>query len=355
MIVKKNVRRFPKLFQRKKAFTIAELLITIVIVGLVSVLIIPFFISKIQDLVRAKRIENIEQKFSKATDKMLVSSGMEGYNSTESFVNELSKHLSIVQICNNNNLSSCWPTDTITLNNGKKWDISNTTTGKTLKMPSDENNEWDNTMGIITADGTCFIMSYNKKCAISQTIFPSWIGSKSSSTNCVAAIYDWNGSSKPNTFGLTTSEKNDIIPFNANGLGNECSIEVNGKCFGAFFKPTPPTISECSNLQNLGLVDNCAYNGDYFAGAVKQCGGKDNMPSIVDLHALKDELRKGDWENNTKNLGLPPEFSVWSSHEGNIGYSADYYSYFPEGNNGYSITTMDRTNRSSTYGVCIIN
>ena len=331
----------------KQGFTLAEILITLGIIGVVAVITVPTLISNVQNYVKSKRVENIEQKFSKATDKMLIASGLEDYNSTQSFVNELSKHLNIAQICDNNSLRSCWPTDTVTLNNGKEWDISKTTSGKTLKMVNDENNEWDNTMGIITADGTSFIMSYNKKCAMPQTTSPSWIGSKSSSTNCVAAIYDWNGSSKPNTFGMTTSGKNDIIPLNANGLGNACSIEVNGKCFGAFFKTTCIQLDECRELKSLGIIDSCAIGCDYFAGAAKQCGGMDNLPSISDLNALKDELKKGDWNTNTSNLGLPAQFSVWGSN----GY--DYYSFYLNG--GIPITTMDRTKRYDTLGVCLID
>ncbi len=344
-----------KITRLKNGFTLSEVLITIGIIGVVAVITIPALISNVQNYVKSKRVENIEQKFSKATDKMLIASGMEDYNSTQSFANELSKHLNIAQICDNNNLRSCWPTDTVTLNNGKEWDISKTTSGKTLKMVNDENNEWDNTIGIITADGTSFIMSYNKKCSMSQTTSPSWIGSKSSSTNCVAAIYDWNGSSKPNSFGMTTSGKNDIIPLNANGLGNACSIEVNDKCFGAFFIPSAPTFNECFKLINSGIVNKCSANDDYFAGAAKQCGGKNNMPTISDLKALKNELKKGDWENNAKNLGLPSQFSVWSSVEGNVGYSADYHSFTPNGNNGINVTTMKRTKHPEIYGVCIID
>lgn len=181
----------------KHAFTLSEVLIIIGIIGVVAVITMPALMTNVQAYVRAKRIENIEQKFSKATDKMLALDGMNNYTSTSSFVNILKKHLSIAKICSNNDLRSCWPTDKIILDNGKEWDISKTTTAKNLKMTNDENNEWDDTMGIVTADGTSIILSYNKKCNMEQTSTPSWGASKSSSTNCVAAVYDWNGEKCP--------------------------------------------------------------------------------------------------------------------------------------------------------------
>ena len=57
------------------AFTLAEVLITLGIIGIVAALTMPALITNIQDRIQQKRIENINQKLSKVTDKMAVQSG----------------------------------------------------------------------------------------------------------------------------------------------------------------------------------------------------------------------------------------------------------------------------------------
>ena len=77
----------------KVAFTLAEVLITLGIIGIVAALTLPAFISNVQGRIQAKRVENINQKLSKVTDKMAVQSGLIGYPDTMAFVQEMKKEL----------------------------------------------------------------------------------------------------------------------------------------------------------------------------------------------------------------------------------------------------------------------
>ena len=123
-------------FSRKIAFTLAEVLITIGVIGIVAAITMPTLVAKIQDHVKAKRIENIRQKLSKVTDAMSATSGINGYADTMEFVAEMNKHMKIAKICDNDNLSACWPTKEVMLNDeGKMWEISKTKKPKTLKIP----------------------------------------------------------------------------------------------------------------------------------------------------------------------------------------------------------------------------
>ena len=81
----------------KVAFTLAEVLITLGIIGIVAALTLPAFISNVQGRIQAKRVENINQKLSKVTDKMAVQSGLIGYPDTMAFVQEMKKHMSIAK------------------------------------------------------------------------------------------------------------------------------------------------------------------------------------------------------------------------------------------------------------------
>ena len=51
--------------KRKVAFTLAEVLITLGIIGVVAAITMPVLLSNVQDRVKQKRVENIKQKLSK--------------------------------------------------------------------------------------------------------------------------------------------------------------------------------------------------------------------------------------------------------------------------------------------------
>ncbi len=312
----------------KAAFTLAEVLITLGIIGVVAALTMPALITNIQDRIQQKRIENINQKLSKVTDKMAVQSGLTGYGTTMAFVQEMSKHMKIAKICDNEHLAECWPTQEVTLNDeGKTWEIAKTKNAKTLKI-SNKPEDWADTVGIITGDGTGMILSYNKKCefSVDDKGF-SYSDSKSNSLSCLAGAFDWNGSSKPNKLG-----KDVTMLAPASGLGTECAIEAGGKCFTAAFTPTPLTKAQCEAEKDKLGIKGCGLEPDYWAGAVKQCGGISKMPTADDLAKLATELYKGNPTIGStqfevaltldaakaSSMGLTDSgFSIWSSDENN--------------------------------------
>ncbi|MCD7878345.1 MAG: prepilin-type N-terminal cleavage/methylation domain-containing protein [Candidatus Gastranaerophilales bacterium] len=309
----------------KKSFTLSEVLIALVIIGVVAVITVPAVVNNVQSFVKEKRVANIRQKVSKGTDAMLASVGLTGYGSTRNFVNEFQKHFRIAKICENSDISDCWPTESVILNDeGKEWDISKTKTAKTLKMPTGETVNWDDTVGIVTLDGTSMIITYNTLCDISATDGMNWSEDSSSSNKCIAAIFDWNGKKKPNKY------TDDVLSINAGGLGSECSVELGGACFGSAFKPT--AISDCSatNRSALRIIYPCYYSNDYWAGAVEACGGVANMPTTSELQSLSSELWSGGKYDSEKaaSIGLPTSagFNVWASSEGSTGYA--YLVYF---------------------------
>ncbi len=348
----------------KAAFTLAEVLITLGIIGVVAALTMPALITNIQDRIQQKRIENINQKLSKVTDKMAVQSGLTGYGTTMAFVQEMSKHMKIAKICDNEHLAECWPTQEVTLNDeGKTWEIAKTKNAKTLKI-STNTEDWADTVGIVTGDGTGMILSYNKKCEFSVDDgglkYDNSTG-KSNSLGCLSGVFDWNGSSKPNKLG-----KDVTMLAPASGLGQACAIEVGGKCFTAAFTPTPLTRAQCTAEKDKLGIKECTYDNDYWAGAVKQCGGISKMPTADDLAKLATELygvQIGAKQSINSGLTLdtskassigftsPDEgFNVWSRDEGTYGYSADIRAFgpsytFPVANN--------RNNNVSRLAVCI--
>ena len=322
------------------------------IIGIVAALTLPAFISNVQGRIQAKRVENINQKLSKVTDKMAVQSGLIGYPDTMAFVQEMKKHMSIAKVCDNSHLSECWGTTEVDVGKDKPWEISKTKTAKTLKIGEPDN--WADTVGIVTADGTPMILSYDKNCNFDPNntgLQYNQSSGKSNSLACLSGVFDWNGGARPNKLG------DDVITIGmASGLGNNCAFEVNGTCYTAPFTPTPLTFAECEAQKDDLGIKGCYFNSDYWAGAVKQCGGVSKMPTMAQLGELasqmyvgnptigakeyKDNIQFDSNSSTAKALGLTPSFDLWSGEESssNDAYrrrfsttSSYYYGYYGYG------------------------
>ena len=329
----------------KVAFTLAEVLITLGIIGIVAALTLPAFISNVQGRIQAKRVENINQKLSKVTDKMAVQSGLIGYPDTMAFVQEMKKHMSIAKVCDNSHLSECWGTTEVDVGKDKPWEIAKTKTAKTLKIGEPDN--WADTVGIVTADGTPMILSYDKNCNFDPNnagLQYNQSSGKSNSLACLSGVFDWNGGAKPNKLG------DDVITLGmASGLGSSCAFEVGSTCYTAPFTPKPLTKAECEAEKSaLGIKECCligrCYNRDYWAGAVKQCGGVSKMPTLAQLGELASQMYVGNpsigakenkdniqYDPNSpvsKALGLTPTFYLWSGEESSSSSNHAYNRYF---------------------------
>ena len=313
----------------KAGFTLAEVLITLGIIGIVAALTLPAFISNVQGRIQAKRVENINQKLSKVTDKMAVQSGLIGYPDTMAFVQEMKKHMSIAKVCDNSHLSECWGTTEVDVGKDKPWEISKTKTAKTLKINEPDN--WADTVGIVTADGTPMILSYDKNCNFDPNnagLQYNQSSGKSNSLVCLSGVFDWNGGARPNKLG------DDVITLGmASGLGSSCAFEVGSTCYTAPFTPKPMTKAECEAAVAEGKlgIKYCYYEQDYWAGAVKQCGGVSKMPTLAQLGELASQMYVGNptigakqdkldiqYDPNSpvsKALGLTPTFYLWSGEE----------------------------------------
>ena len=345
-----------------KGFTLAEVLITLGIIGVVAALTLPEFISNVQGRIQAKRVENINQKLSKVTDKMAVQSGLIGYPDTMAFVQEMKKHMSIAKVCDNSHLAECWGTTEVDVGKDKPWEISKTKTAKTLKIGEPDN--WADTVGIVTADGTPMILSYDKNCNFDPNnagLQYNQSSGKSNSLVCLSGVFDWNGGARPNKLG------DDVITLGmASGLGSACAFEVNGTCYTAPFTPKPLTRAECdAQKSDLGIKE-CGYNKDYWVGAVKACKDQGKkLPTGAQLAELASQLYVGNptigaterkegiqFDSNSstaKSLGLTPYFLVWSGEEYN--FDLAYYRHF-----GPSSTTWSNgygRRSSSPHAICV--
>ena len=352
---------------KKAAFTLAEVLITLAIIGIVAALTIPTLIQNYQERAWGTASEVFQRKLGEALRVMNVQGTLAGYTTTEAFVDELSKHIKITRICENDDITTCFA-DTVT------WGDEEVDMSKVKKAKNFGQEDWDtNTVAVQFANGVNGIIAYNPDCRQNQ--FSNdviTVGENGISTDCLAILYDVDGFKNPNT------QQKDLRGLNVASLGgSNCAIELSdGTCFTAPFIPTPHVWNGCdtngttSDPDDLAFMSKyglqyCLYSGygtnDYWAGAVKAC--KDmgsSLPSQSDLDKLAEELYQdasGIFSGNRDNdlavsMGFITSpgsaFWVWSSEE--------YSKYYAYGRNFTSMRTYRNDgNRyfSSHQAVCL--
>ena len=224
-----------KQFKTKKAFTLAEIIITILVIGIVAVMTIPTLLenNKAKQLIAAQKV--LMTNIRTAMGNMQADEKLMGYKTTADFVNELQKYLKITQICDSSHLSDCFPGEFTA--GGETKTIDDVKTSDNLgKSYTDDN------VGIITVNGISAIVTYNPECQIQATNLRD-----TNTLSCLGMMYDLNAKAKPN------STSTDIMFLNVR-LGAGCNgEEINGLCWQTSkITPVSSSIAASSYCQEQG-------------------------------------------------------------------------------------------------------
>ena len=257
-------------FKKFFAFTLAEVLITLGIIGVVAAITIPTLVSNYKQRAWDTAANVFEKKLEESLKTMNTQQTLAGYSNTSDFVNELSKHFKITRVCKNDDLLTCFE-DKVMWGAGdadpEEVDMANIKTASNFGQE-----DWDtDIIGVQFANGTTGLVAYNPECK--QNPYSNQV----TGTSCLALLYDTDGFKTPNTSGK------DLRSINVSKLGRTCAFELGGTCFGAPFTPTPITKAECEQLKGDLGITNCPFDSDYWAGAVKACGGTSKMPTLTHL------------------------------------------------------------------------
>ena len=277
---------------KKFGFTLAEVLITLAIIGVVAAMTIPTLIANYQERSWNTSATVFDRKLTEALKIMNSQGTLAGRVTTENFVKELSKHLKIVRTCDNSNLTDCFVDSMTMRENTITVDLNNISTSADLGQ-----SDWDtNIVGFQLANGTNALVAYNPDCK--QDPYSNQI----TGSDCLAIMYDTTGFKSPNHLSKDLRANANVKKVNSKLV---CALEVDGTCFGTPFYPTPHRWNACSkwseteDAEDLAIMakynlNHCMslYQGqdDYWLGAVKQCGGIEKMPSMEDLTALANKL-----------------------------------------------------------------
>ena len=262
----------------KAAFTLAEVLITLAVIGAVAALTLPGLIKNHNERAWATSKDVFEKRLEVAAKQMNTEEKLAGYSSTLDFINELKKYIKITKICDSNNLTKCFEKK-ISTADGQNVDIENLKTSSLLAK-DDFGTE---TIGVQFADGVSALIAYNPN--TDQQPFNNQF---SATAESMAILYDVSGYKNPNTLGKDVNQ-------NANIKTLGCTLEpdlVGGMCITKILAPgtgySPMTLEECNQAVSEGTlgINGCHYDPDYWAGAVKACGNTNKMPTRTQLHSL---------------------------------------------------------------------
>ena len=314
----------------KSAFTLAEVLITLAIIGVVAAITIPSLVKNYNEKAWSTAQDVFTKRLEVATRQMNTEEKLAGYSSTMDFVNELKKYIKITNVCDSDNLSKCFEKNIMSADN-RYVDTSSLKTSAQLAKE-----DWGTeTVGVQFANGINALIAYNPK--TEQDPFNNQFSASAAS---MAILYDVSGNKNPNIIGKDINQ-------NANVKTLGCMIQpdlVGGMCISQILAPgtgySPLTKEQCEEQKGDLGISACYYEPDYWAGAVKACGGIDNMPDRTQLEVLAKYIYNTE-HMSTSGLVMDPtkasqfltvlsnseQFIVWSNQEVNEFYSAGQLFY----------------------------
>ncbi len=329
----------------RAAFTLAELLITLAVIGIVAALTLPGLIQNHNEKAWSTAKDLWEKKLTETVRRMNTDGVMTGHDTTEDFMNTFKQYMKVIKTCDNTDINKCYSPKVVTT--GKNDDPMEIETDSLTSASSMGLKDWQtntNTMSFVVADGTTVIMAYQPECPYADPIEDT-----GSQVSCMGYMVDVNGKKGPNRVGKD-------IQLSSGVAFSTCDNPIGDMCWSTDFAPT--AINTCDDTtydQNGSANTYCANN--YWAGAIKSCRDKGmSLPTRAQLAQLAsnmylengNEVTIGADEHKT-GLTLQAEYSTncpinlgygyWSSEEQEDNISCSLIRYF------------DYTDTSIYYGI----
>ena len=282
-----------------KAFTMAELLVTIAVLGIVAIIIFPTFFNGYKEKSWNTAANRFAKDLGEALQIMNADEALAGYYSTMDFVKALKGYFKIVKICDSSHLKECfseefiWGEEIVKVNDLKD----------SSKLNKDGNYDTE-TVGVQLASGYVALIAYNKY--TTQDAFNNSVveivpigGNEDSltvSTDAVSVLFDINAFSEPNTYGsadirgINISFGDFVKEPEVSGFGEAVSCAQMSyylPCLGSTIQAT----SEDGIITNFDGIDPSAVSPDgtrmNFETAVNYCKSQGlRLPSPSEANSL---------------------------------------------------------------------
>ena len=346
------------------AFTLAEVLITLAVIGIVAALTLPGLIQNHNEKAWSTAKDLWEKKLTETVRRMNVDGVMTGHDTTEDFMNTFKNYMKVIKTCDNSDINKCYSPKIVTTGkDDAPLDIETESLTNAKKMGL---NEWQtntNTMSFVVADGTTVIMAYQPECPYADPI-----EDQGSQVSCMAYMVDVNGKKGPNRVGKD-------IELSSGVAFSTCDNPIGDMCWSTDFAANTPIdtcdgASEYDKNYTSSAGSGCSTN--YWAGTIKSCRDKGmELPTRAQLAQLASNLYVDSNGNevtigareNKSNLKLKDEYkdnppitlgyNYWSSEEDTI-YSA-HYRIFNTTTTTSSLVSWGTKYTSGRRAVCISN
>ena len=309
--------------EKKKAFTLAEVLITLAVIGIVAALTLPALIQNHNEKAWSTAKDLWEKKLTETVRRMNVDGVMTGHDTTEDFMNTFKNYMKVIKTCDNSDINKCYSPKIVTTGkDDAPLDIETETLTSASSMGLKEWQTNTNTMSFVVADGTTVIMAYQPECPYADPIEDT-----GSQVSCMAYMVDVNGKKGPNRVGKD-------IQLSSGVAFSTCDNPIGDMCWSTEFQANRAINtcdgSEYEDLDSYGS-SNSYCDTNYWAGAKLSCQEKGmELPTRAQLAQLASELYVNSSDGSAVTIGANEDnyaLKVKDKYSQNppIDYSGPYY------------------------------
>ncbi|MFI3299847.1 MAG: type II secretion system protein [Candidatus Gastranaerophilales bacterium] len=278
-----------ELFVKNSGFTLAEVLITLGIIGVVSAMTLPSLVSNVQSTAMVRKKELFESRLEEAMNQMRFHEKLTGYSTADKFVDEFEKYIKINERCDSSNLSNCFNVE-ISSNLDEYYVDTDLKTGSQIATGPREADFPSDNVSIIFADGVSAIINYDSTC---EWLDPIEFGlNRSEAKTCISMVYDMNGFKGSGIFGKDLYSLNSKIGYlDLDGVlwdMGDTPFSAENTCSGS---NTYDSAFSQTAIESAGYSSYADCNLNYWAGAKRACveNGK-RLPTLTEASALMDYL-----------------------------------------------------------------
>ena len=261
------------------AFTLAEVLITLAVIGIVAALTLPGLIQNHNEKAWSTAKDLWEKKLTETVRRMNTDGVMTGHDTTEDFMNSFKQYMKVIKTCDNTDINKCYSPKVVTTGSNEEpmeVETDSLTSASSMGLSDWQTNT--NTMSFVVADGTTVIMAYQPECPYADPIEDT-----GSQVSCMGYMVDVNGKKGPNRVGKD-------IQLSSGVAFSTCDNPIGDMCWSTEFAPTAINTCDDTTYDPSGSSNTyCSTN--YWAGAIKSCKDKGmELPTRAQLAQLASEL-----------------------------------------------------------------